>query len=388
LIFKTALALQLSFRASLFCAGAHAISLGFLLDQAILTDSLNANILLIATLMMAMGILEKRAPSFQRMLGVGLLIAVAFLIREAGNYLQYLYWPLAAWWIISLTQNWKSRVVLFVCFIAPMLVFTQTYKTWNQMRTGERFITTAGQTTIFFPVLELKKRGINAFENDPYLKDMPPYLEPLSSVAPLQNIRIINKHLVEEHDFDALDNARYAFKTFFRLWRERPADMLKVTLSAIKLDQLFMPLSPTETAMTYPFWKTEKKPFFNEFDLTYKVRHKGRLDLLLAYVLRHGERVIACVISLSFLFGVPFMVIKRGVQTKGHLGEKDQPLVLFSLFWLIYMGYTWAYAMVNLEQRYLLAVFPLCVLSGVYLLRAKRSFKDEAGANKINRNTH
>ncbi|MDV7340832.1 hypothetical protein RYZ26_14595 [Terasakiella sp. A23] len=362
-----ALALKLSFYVALFVGATHAISLGFLLDQCVLTDSLNANILLCATLIMAQGIVEKRPVNWQAMITVGLLVALAFLIREAGSYLQYLYWPLAFWWLFRTVERWKQRALLFACLILPMIIFTQSYKTWNQMRTGERFVTTAGQTTVFFPVLELKKRGINAFENDPYLKDMPPYHEPLWRVAPLQNIRVINTHLVKEHGWDALDVSRYAFKTFFRLWMERPADMAKITMGAISLNQAFMPLSPVETALTYPFWETERKPFWDKMELTYKVRDFGRYDLLAAYVARHAERVVSFFITICFVLAVPVLIIRQGIKSGFRFTEMDQNLVLFGLFWLIYIGFTGAYALVNLEQRYLLSVFPLCTLSGVYL---------------------
>jgi hypothetical protein len=368
LILRLSYCLSERFWVAAFCALAHAISQALLVDQSILTDSLNTSLLLIVICMLGRSILQNDKPTFGKMLGVGLLIALAFLVREAGNQLQYLYWSFALFWIYKSTASMPKKALLFVCFILPMLVFIQAYKGWNEYRTGERFITTAGQTTMFFPALELKVRGINAFENDEYLNDLEPYLEPLDVVPQLQNVAVINRHLTEKHGMNSNAKSQYAFKKFFGYWIDHPLGMVQVTLSRLRSKQLFLDFMPFETMLTIDFWSTSTKPFNKTRDLFEKVRDEFRYDLLVAYLGRNIERLISIIITVGFIIGVPVLLVRKIKQNGGRLSALDQKHVLITLFWLIYVGYTFAFAMVHLEQRYLLPVVPLSVMAGLFVL--------------------
>jgi len=369
LVFCLALCLCERFWLAAFCALAHAISQGMLMDQCILTDSFNSSLLISLICLLGMGILQNQRPTYGKMFGLGFLIALAFLIREAGNQLQYLYWPFALYWIYKSSDKGVRKFMLFVCFIAPMIVFTQSYKSWNEYRTGERFITTAGQTTMYFPALELKERGINPFAEDEYLKDLEPYYQPLDQVPQLRNVSVINHHLSQKHGMNAHDISRYAFKKFFGYWVDYPLSMIQVMASRLRSKQFFLSFMPFETMMKIDFWSTGIKPFQKKGDLFEKVKQDQRYDLLAAYLGRQVGRIISGAIMITFIIALPVLFLRRLKKTQGRLGELDQKEILIFMFWLIYIGYTCAFAMVHLEQRYLLPVVPLSVMSALYILR-------------------
>ncbi|MCW9036255.1 MAG: hypothetical protein OQJ97_18715 [Rhodospirillales bacterium] len=367
-IFRLAHMLTERFWVGMFCALAHALSQGMLMDQCILTDSINTSLLLILACSIGMGFLRNETPLTRKLIGLGLLMALAFLVREAGNQLQFLYWPVVAYWIVQTTTSWKQRSVLFVSFLLPMLLFTQVYKGWNEYRSGERFITTAGQTTMFLPAIEIKKKGINVFENDEYLKDMPPYREPLDQVFPILNIQIINKHLAETHGLNGADISRYGFKSYFKNWFNYPLLMLQYTLSEIREKQAFVTFMPFETMMKIDFWATGYKPFDKKRNLFKKVKDESRYDLLAAYIGRHISRIISVVLTITFVFGVPITLIQHWKGRAYKVSQVDPKYILIFMYWLIYFGYTSAYAMVHLEQRYLLPVVSLSVVAAMFVL--------------------
>jgi len=368
MIFKLSMAISGRFGLSVFVALAQALGHGLLLDQSVLTDSLNANLILLALIMAGLGIMRQTPPKVWEMLVMGGLIALAFLIRESGNQLQVLYWSFVIWWLLSTQAGWVKRGVLFVCFLAPMLLFTQTYKTWNEYRTGERFITTAGQTTMYFPAVDMAARGVNAFENDPYLASKPPFHQPFENFTDLQHVSQINSHLVKTQGWDALDISRYAFKKFVDYWVSYPLDMAVVTLSNIREKQAFNAFMPFEAMMSIDFWATGSKPFQKKRDLMVKVTEEGRYDLLAAYIGRHISRVISIILSVALIFAVPYVTIRHFFAEKFNPQKIRPDCMLIFMFWLVYLGYTFAFAMVHMEQRYLMPVIPLGTLAAMMVL--------------------
>ena len=367
LIYRLAFALLQKQYPALFCGIAYAFSQSLTLDQCILTDSLNASFLIITVCLCAIKILKSEQPTIPVLLGLGGLVTLSFLVREAGSFLQYLYWPLILYWLWSSSESKKRSTLLFICFIAPMILTTQLYKSWNEIRTGERFVTTAGRTTMFFPALNLKSQGIDAFASEEKLQDLPPYVYPLDQNA-MANVGIINKHLIDNYDMTPIEISRFAFAKFFGYWVEYPVGMIKSTLSEIREKQVFMGFMPIEALMTLDFWQTGSKPFQKRRDLMAKVKNEGRSDLLVLYMLRHVERVVSIALSIAFVFGVPYLVITQSRQAKTIQRVLEPQIFLLVLFWLIYFGYTFAYAMVHMEQRYLLPVVPFSVVCGVIVL--------------------
>ncbi|GGF64452.1 hypothetical protein GCM10011332_18190 [Terasakiella brassicae] len=353
---------------ALFCASAHALSQGLLMDQCLLTDSLNTSLMVIVLCTISIKIIDRSPPKTATVLGLGTLILIAFSIREAGNFLQFLLWPIVLYWIIRNHPLWSMRIFLFMLFISPIFLGVYGYKTWNEHRTDKRFITTAGQSTMFFPVFKLKKQGIDALKDDPLFQGLPEYVYPLDEQVMI-NSYAINKHLHSQHNFNAVEISNYAFTTFFRLWKTYPVGMVAGTFSEIREKQLFSSFMPVETWVKTHLWARGSKPFQKRRDMMEKVKTEGRYELLLAYIARHLERIISILISAAFVIGGPILFYRTLKKTGYRLQNLPDQVWLITFYWLLYFGYTFAYAMVHLEQRYLLPVVPFLTISGVLILK-------------------
>ena len=351
---------------ALFAAFCHGVGQTIVLDQCILTDSLNGNLLLILSCHIGLAIVAKRNPSLWEVGALGCLLAAAFLIREAGNYLQYLLWPLIVYWGIVLGAGKVRAVAMLLIFAVPMVGAVQGYKSWNEIRTGERFITTGAQTAMFFPILGLENRGVRILREDELLRELDP-IGHWDTNAPMDAVNLINKHLYEEHGFSDADAARYAMGFFFRSWVSHPVDMAIVTLSQLRAKQSVMAFMPVESIVQLRFWATGEQPWPAKGTLWKGVREEGRIDQLALVFGRAVSRGLSMIILLAFLAGVPFYALREVRQHSTDVAAYDVKTSLMFLYWVLYAGYTTVYGLVHLEMRYLMPVEPLSMVAGLVM---------------------
>lgn len=355
--------------AALFSAFAHGTGQAFLLDQCILTDSLNATFLLIMLCHAGAGILDNRRPSLMEAFALGSLVFGAFLVREAGSYFQFLYWPLILFWGMRVMGRKVRGGILLVTFAVPMLVGVQAYKAWNQMRTGERFVTVGASTAIFFPTIYLEQRGVGALAADPLLGDMStPLLETESTVRII--VSTIIPHLIEQHKFNMLQVSEYAMENLYGNWQRFPMEMALLTLSHLREKQAMLAFMPVETIDTAVLWATGESPFPRKGVWLHNLITDSRIDQFLMVAGRSISRFISIVILIAFVFGVPYYFFRKFPKAPLNVQTYDPVATLMLLYWLIYFGYTAVYAMIHLEVRYLMPVEPLSMVIGVALLTA------------------
>lgn len=354
---------------ALFAAFCHGIGQTIVLDQCILTDSLNASFLLILSCHVGLAILDRRKPSLFEVGGLGCLVLAAFLMREAGDFLQYLLWPLIVYWGIASGLGKFRAVILVLIFAMPMLMGTQAYKYWNEVRTGNRFITTGAQTAMFFPMLELERRGTHVFAQDELLKDMEPF-GPWDITTLGEQATRINAHLYSQHGFDDIDVARYAMNFFFQTWRDYPVDMAIVTLSQLRAKQSVLAFMPVEAVVQLREWATGNRPWPAKGTLWKAVFEDGRIDQLALVTGRGISRGVSMVILLAFLIGAPLLFLREVQHGHTKIEAYDVTISLMFLYWLIYLGYTSAYVLVHLETRYLMPAEPLSMVAGLAVTAA------------------
>ena len=368
----------------IIAALAHGLGLALVLDQCILTDSLNASLLLILLCHTGIAILEKRRPTLLEIALLGSLVLLAFLFREAGSFLQILYWPLILYWGF-LSHPGKLRPVLMLAvFALPMVLGAEAYKSWNEFRTGKRFITTGGQTAMFHPALGLEKIGVPVIAQDELLHDMEPLL-PVASTAPAYNLARINRHLGEVHGFDAEEIARYGMSSFRRYWLERPLDMIRMTLSQLREKQAFIAFMPVESFTRLEFLTAGEQPWPPKGTLWTKVMDEGRIDLMALVAARDLSRLLSLALSVFFLLGPPLVFLRAFARNKLKFRDYHPAALLIFLYWLVYLGYTFAYAMVHLELRYLLPVEPLVVVTGLVLVASSWQWLKKGGRPWVRR---
>lgn len=362
---------------ALFAALCHGVGQNVVLDQTIFTNSLNGSLLLILACHMGISILSNRRLSVLEAVALGGVVLICFLIREAGLYLQIFYWPLVFFWSVRTKANIFRGVCFVVIFAIPTFVGAEAYKSWNEYRAGERYITTAARVAMFYPPLHLKWRGIQTISTDPLLVDMEPFADWRNVTTDHDIIRTrdeymtrISNHLRDTHGFSHLDTARFLTAYFYKNWMDHPLDMLAVTLANIKPKQIFLAFRPLETAIQLRYWATFEWPW-PKWGALWDVLSsddEGRTSLLTLIALGGISRAISAVITLSFLFGVPALIVREARTQRLRVTAYNQRVVLMLLFLCLYLGYTLVYAMVSLELRYLMPVAPLAMITGLVLV--------------------
>jgi len=362
---------------ALFAALCHGVGQNVVLDQTIFTNSLNASLLLIMACHIGISVLSGKQLSVWQSATLGAIVLAAFLIREAGLYLQVFYWPLVFFWSIRSNKSLLRAVYLVAVFAAPTMIGAEAYKSWNEYRSGERYITTPAQVAMFFPALKLKWRGIETISKDPLLSNMEPFEDwrGVSSDAQIIGtrdeymIRITN-HMRQFHGYNHVEVARFLTSYFYRNWIDYPRDMMLVTLSNIKPKQLFLAFRPLETAIQLRLWATAEWPWPQWSDLWDTIMNDGdrRLGLLALIVFTATSRVVSTIILGAFFVGVPILVFREVLARRWNLYDCDPARIWMFLCLILYLGYTFTYALVSLELRYFMPVSPLAMIIGITLL--------------------
>lgn len=352
---------------AMLAAGGHAIAQAFYLDQCILTDSLNASFILLAATITAQGILRRRAPTLRDAALFGGLLLVAFTLREAGAILQIALWPLLVFRCLVAGAGLGRTALVVVVAALPVFAGVQTYKSWNQLRTGERFVTTGGQTALFRPALDLYRRGIPVFREDPLLKDAPALNGPTFE-TPGQAFAQINRHLAETHDMTSLSIARYGQSMYLRHWLTYPAERVQILLSKFDRAIAYMLIMPVVAPERLILWSGGRTPLPTSSELRHTILDKGRLDIAAALAVRTLARILSTVVMTAFFVAVPIVFLHALKTASGRPAAMPPDTVAMGGLWLFALGYFIAYGAVHLEERYLMPVTPFVFICGLAVI--------------------
>ncbi|PIW31018.1 MAG: hypothetical protein COW30_00940 [Rhodospirillales bacterium CG15_BIG_FIL_POST_REV_8_21_14_020_66_15] len=353
--------------AAALAAAGQALGLAFVLDQCVLTDSLHASLLVILAAHAGAALIDGRPPGLREALGLGAVLLLTFLLREAGAVMHLALWPLIVAWGFGTAAGLRRGALVLVVFVLPLFLGVQGYKAWNQLRTGERFVTTVAQTAMYHPVVDLARRGLPVFAEDPLLADARDLL-PLDPIPGVSFTRI-NRHLRQAHGMTALDAARHAETLFYDHWRRYPLDRAEIYLRRLLRPEYarlaFMPLSGPERLS---LWAGGGTPFPGPGEIRRNLFEDGRIDQALLLAARTVARLISAALTAAFLIGVPVVVV-RALAGAGWkpAGVRPRTLAMAGL-WTFVMAYPAVYALVYLEDRYLAAVAPLVAVVGLALL--------------------
>jgi len=153
LLYQLARTFRLGVWLSLFVAAAQATAMQFLVDQAVLTDSLCGSAMTVAACILGLIALRRRPVGLLSFLAVGLLIAAAFLVRNVIEYMVAGFCPLIVAAVMAeptQLRRWTAAALVFLPVIATHLAYAQ----WNRERVGAPVITTIAQAALFAAVVE------------------------------------------------------------------------------------------------------------------------------------------------------------------------------------------------------------------------------------------
>jgi len=167
-IYALGIRLRLPWGLALFAVVAFATSDQLVTDQCILTDSLNADFIILAVCILAYGAPSDRPLSLWTATAAGALLVPAFLLREAMPFLAMTMLPLV---VVRCFRDWSGRAAIraaLACalMLLPLLGTAEIYKGWNRHRTGERFVTTSAQLTLMLAQLVAAKHDHQVFDGD------------------------------------------------------------------------------------------------------------------------------------------------------------------------------------------------------------------------------
>jgi len=347
-----------------FAAGLiYSLSMPLVFDQMILTDSLAASLLIFCACWLAEPILTRRPLNIATALSAGLVLAAAFLIREANIYLAGVgilplavaavcadCWPSRPWRLWRVV-SWR-RTGMLLLTVLPLLVAWQGYRMWNAQRLGVPVVTTAAQTTI------LQAMAIAA-AHDPAVFDRGHIFDRVAAETfttySFDEIWKINTRLHDEYGMTADRIASAAYASYFRAWRHHPLAMIWIPLYHVRMSVALSPFQPFGSVRLLHLWATDSALELG----TRRGVAEGHWVMLPVFLLDSACRAVALAIFVAFLFGTPWRLVRQGWK----------PEVVASLgFWALFVAVHTGYAMVHLEPRYLLPTIAGATVIGLFNL--------------------
>ena len=348
---RLCLALAGSARVAHLALAAQVLGFGLVIDQALLTDSLFGNLMILLVCRLSLDSLEGRAPTLRAAAGLGLMIAAMFLLRESTQYLLVFFPPLFYLWL----RGRGRRMLLLggLALTAPFLLTLVSYQLWNVARTGYGFVTTGGQTAYTYALAQVLKDGVPVFEGE----------APADRVGrevfheySFDEVVDFNKALFARYGLNPVEIARAAAKSYGEVWRRHPLAMALALRKSIKEDHhIFLPFRPDESLSVLPFWAGGERLWPKGVAVlqAFKADHDPWwLPLFAAQV---ACRVISTLLFLLFLAG-PLLAL-RGPR---------RPVDWLMLSWaLLYAGFLGTYTLIHMDLRYLVPVLPFVIAGAI-----------------------
>lgn len=337
-----------------FCLLSSGLSFSLLLDNMILTDSLAASVFIIVLSENAIASLREKPFGYVQALISGVLIALAFLVREGVAILSILFVvPFLVRAFLAKEKRWHSCAAI-AAFFVPLLLTTQIYKAWNENRTGYSFVTTGAQTVYLSGLVDAAEKDQKIFSGDEAIDVTA--REKLKNYS-FSEVLAIQGSLFAQ-GYVAPELASLSKRKYFESWVEFPSSMLRMTIGHVTEKYATMAFRPIGTVREAGLWVNGEKPWPD-----YRELRKSMFEDVGAFALVVGEmveRVIAISITISFVI-VPLIWLVR--LCLGKKPEKREVLVCFAL-WAVYFGVLFAHALVHLETRYLTPVVPFSIVIG------------------------
>ena len=356
----------------------YATSLQLLLDQCILTDSLNASCVILATVLLVRGTRAGLPLSLPAAFGAGLMLAIAFLMREIMQAMIFLFVIFLIVRLVCAQKGLRTRTFAAVLIVLAVPFATmEGYRQWNVHRTGERFITTGGQTAMLQALARVAERHPGILTEDT------PLDRTLKSQLKYYTFAEILKTDAElfKQGYTSLDISRMATARYIEAWREHPLQML-VLFRIISEAQVKIAARTVSSICEVAEW-SGGGPQCDDYRDLYRAALKtpmqmsaGQVTMFLATSL---QNLLSIIIFGAFLLGTPVAVIAAGFRKIPPLALPQRALI--AAFWLVYIGWCCGYFLIHFETRYVAPVVPLSVFGGLFIIQRTRAMRLQGASN-------
>jgi hypothetical protein len=288
-----------------------------------------------------------------------LLLAAAFLLREATTFLSLGMLPLMAV-AIGLVRNdrmsagptgasaFARRLAAGALLLLPLAATHAEYSSWNKQRTGTAFITTGGQTAMLLPLVEAAARDPQIFSGDAPLDKAANHS--LSRYG-YDEVLAINGQLFADWHMTAPEISAAVYGKYVSSWREHPGTMARVFLAHLRENQLFLLFRPVDSLREYILWATGRQT-----DLGRWKSVAADIRFLPLFVADAVCKTISVALFLAFLLVTPWRALRE------REGFALQRVCL--CLWMLYLAWFSTYALVHLDTRYMAPVLPFAILIG------------------------
>jgi len=351
MVYRLARAFHLGVWLSVGVIAAQATAMQFVVDQAVLSDSLTGSTMTIATCILGLIALRREPVALLAYLGAGALIAAAFLIRDVIAYVAIGLFPLAA--AAALVQPARLRQLAAGALVfLPLIATNVAYVEWNRTRVGAPVVTSTSQAVLFGALIEAAHYDHSIFSGSTPIDEVGRIL--LKDMEAGQHGYEVDAtvDLHRDYGWDATRMSHEVTQAYLRAWRDHPRAMIFHILHHISETQLHQAVRPIETVRDVLLWNTGSS---HDFGAERAVKN-GNWWMIPAVIVNWLVMTASVFVFGAFLVVTPIRLLREGwtAETSVSLG-----------FWCFYLAVGLLYAAVHLEPRYLTPVVAGSIVVGV-----------------------
>jgi hypothetical protein len=344
-------------RWAFFATLCYATGLPLVFDTFILTDGVYGSVIAIAVASLGRLAIRGGSSAAQAVL-VGVVLASAFLIREATLQLALAFVPLL---VAGASGGAYARIRSLLLLALPVFVVAGLYMSWNQYRSNAYFVTTGMRTAALLPLLEIARQGAPVFDGDSRLDQA---ARPLLGKSSFEEVLQINRRL-EAQGFSAIEADREVRRKYWQSLFRFPLAFARHALGHFNLHKRSLVFAnPVRSAV-----------HLEEF------RERGELAGLASRVRKgilEGHYWLGLVVFvelafslISVLIGFFAFVVFPVRFAATVIREKSLPRKwgILGALWLLYFTFLGAYSMVYVEDRYLIGALPAILAVGLVMAK-------------------
>ena len=256
MVYRLARAFRLGVWLSLGVVAAQATAMQFVVDQAVLTDSLTGSTMTIATCILGLIALRRTATPLPVYLGAGALIAVAFLIRDVIAFFAIGLVPLAAAAALVQRSRFRQLAACALVFL-PLIATHVAYTEWNRVRIGAAVATSISQAALFGALVEATRYDDTIFSGSTPIDEVGRPLCRRSWTRARHGYEAESSILLHrDYGWDAVRINHEVTLAYLRAWRDHPRAMIFHIFHHISETELHQAVRPIETVRDMLLWNT------------------------------------------------------------------------------------------------------------------------------------
>jgi len=351
MVYRVARAFHLGVWLSVGVVAAQATAMQFVVDQAVLSDSLTGSTMTIATCILGLTALRREPVSLLVYLGAGGLIAAAFLIRDVIAYVAVGLVPLAA--AAALVQPARLRqLAAGALVLVPLIATNVAYIEWNRARVGAPVVTSTSQAVLFGALIEAAHYDPSIFSGSTPIDEVGRLLVKDMEAGKHGYEVDATVDLHRDYGWDATRMSHEVTQAYLRAWRDHPLALIFHIFHHVSETQLHQAVRPIETVRDVLLWNTGSS---HDFGAERAVKN-GNWWMIPAVIANWLVMTASVCVFGAFLVVTPIRVLREGWTDETSVSAG---------FWCFYLAVGLLYAAVHLEPRYLTPVVAGSIVVGV-----------------------